>query len=591
MAIVSFGVLAVLFSYIVEKTTALQGGVSSRGISSVSNSLVSLNAAKEKKASSDKTNTKGVGLFYVKEQPLSHKKNGNTNDEEGQEEDGDNAGLKAAAVTGTTLAAARTATTISGGIAATTASVTSGSTTVGTTVSTLGAARTATTIVSSVAATTATVTSGTTTGTVATSGLVGAQIGTTIASGVGASSITAASGSSTLGMAGPAMAGARAATGIVGASALASGTGTSSTTAATSLVSSRVASAVGSGVGASVAGKSVSGLAVSGQVGASRAIPFFATTASSAAIKGGTTSRLVGAGAAVLASGDFDALSGGAIVVDAGTGSGFGEALVGAANEMLGDASAVVGDAILDGVSAVGSAVADAAIGVATDAAIGSGTIWGIWDGLHRVLPNWLFSGGAAVLGSEIAFALFALTMASGTWGNTESEPQHGGGHDAPAIEQESLFSKATMQNDASTVELLGAPEVPTKEIDTSGVLSQVELALKAAEEALEQRPTLEYPQVSFMIGDTVEIVGGKSFIGETAVVLTERGRGSGYWNLRLNCDTDQSAIYRKFSNLKLISVESGNLPGVRLDQKELAQRRLLEARIRYEIRYLPRDA
>ena len=70
---------------------------------------------------------------------------------------------------------------------------------------------------------------------------------------------------------------------------------------------------------------------------------------------------------------------------------------------MLGDATAMMGDALADAVSSAGTAAAGAAIGVATDAAIGYTTVWGVWDGLHRIIPSWEFSGGAAVfVGSEL---------------------------------------------------------------------------------------------------------------------------------------------------------------------------------------------
>ena len=97
-------------------------------------------------------------------------------------------------------------------------------------------------------------------------------------------------------------------------------------------------------------------------------------------------------------------------VVESTTGS-LGQALVGAGSEMLGDATTLVGDAVADAVSSAGSAVANAAIGVATDAAIGSTTVWGVWDGIHRIIPAWVFSGGAAVLGSELAFAALAFYL------------------------------------------------------------------------------------------------------------------------------------------------------------------------------------
>ena len=68
-----------------------------------------------------------------------------------------------------------------------------------------------------------------------------------------------------------------------------------------------------------------------------------------------------------------------------------------------------------DAVSSAGSAMADAAVGVATDAAIGSTTVWGVWDGIHRIIPAWVFSGGAAVLGSELAFAALAFYLVTST--------------------------------------------------------------------------------------------------------------------------------------------------------------------------------
>jgi hypothetical protein len=342
-------------------------------------------------------------------------------------------------------------------------------------------------------------------------------------------------------------------------------------------------------VGAVVAGKLTSGLAAAGKVGATRTIPYFATaTSSTAAIKGGAVSRLAGAGAAVLASGDINTMSGGAIVVDSSATPGFGEALAGAASEMFGDASALVGDAMMDGISTVGTAVADAAIGVATDAAIGSGTVWGIWDGLHRVLPSWLFTGGAAVLGSEIAFALFALTVASGTWGETQSETQQA--EEPVGVENGLPFSLVTQSDNVRSLAVAAGRTVPPKDIDSSEVLADVEEALKAADEVLNRSLDHEKSKFDFVIGDTVKIVGGKDFRGKTAVVLSERGVKSGYWNLRVDGDKGPVTIHRKYSNLMLLPNEYGILPYSEFDRKELAQRKLLEARIRYEIRYLPRD-
>lgn len=80
----------------------------------------------------------------------------------------------------------------------------------------------------------------------------------------------------------------------------------------------------------------------------------------------------------------------------------------------MGDVAGLVGDALVDGVSTVGSAVADVAVGVATDAAIGGGTVWGVWDGLLRILPSWVFTGGAVALAGEAVFAAFAFFVASG---------------------------------------------------------------------------------------------------------------------------------------------------------------------------------
>lgn len=116
--------------------------------------------------------------------------------------------------------------------------------------------------------------------------------------------------------------------------------------------------------------------------------------------------------AAVLA--DSAALDGASTTTTAlveGTTGSLGQALAGAGSEMLGDATTLVGDAVADVVSSAGSAVADAAVGVATDAAIGSTTVWGVWDGIHRIIPAWVFSGGAAVLGSELAFAALAFYL------------------------------------------------------------------------------------------------------------------------------------------------------------------------------------
>jgi hypothetical protein len=56
--------------------------------------------------------------------------------------------------------------------------------------------------------------------------------------------------------------------------------------------------------------------------------------------------------------------------------------------------------------------------------------------------------------------------------------------------------------------------------------------------------------------GALVVIVGGKGYRGRKAVVVSERGTGSGYWNLEVRkrkCDSDKPRIYRTHTNLRLI--------------------------------------
>ena len=122
-------------------------------------------------------------------------------------------------------------------------------------------------------------------------------------------------------------------------------------------------------------------------------------------IVGSTAALDGGSGLAVL-----DGAAASSVVDSAATAAsgGLGEALAGAGSELVSDAAAVVGDAA----SAVGSAVTDAAVGVATDAALGTGTVWGVWDGMQRIVPPWLFTSGTVVVAGELAFAAFAFSVA-----------------------------------------------------------------------------------------------------------------------------------------------------------------------------------
>lgn len=155
----------------------------------------------------------------------------------------------------------------------------------------------------------------------------------------------------------------------------------------------------------------------------------------------------------------------------AAAGTGFVDALMGAGSEVVSDAATVVGDTVMDGLSAAGSAVADAAVGVATDAAIGSGTVWGFWDGIHRILPSWVFTGGAAVLGSELAFAIFAFVVASKTFGGNED------GADVPAT----AAAEARIVDPVSST----GTDLGTDSLDVADILAEAQLALETAEEAL----------------------------------------------------------------------------------------------------------
>jgi len=270
----------------------------------------------------------------------------------------------------------------------------------------------------------------------------------------------------------------------------------------------------------------------------------------------------------------------------AAAGSGLGEALVGAASEMVGDAVTLVGDTVMDGLASVGTAVADAAIGVATDAAIGSGALWGVWDGLHRVLPNWLFSGGAVVLGGEVAFALFALSVASSSLGENENDANMEG----EKTNGENLRSLANPEQDLQPPGAMVAPASKEKaespniqsNIPMGLVLSEVESALQHAAVALEDQSDLQTSEASIRTGDLVEIIGGKDYRGQKAAVLSERGVDSGFWYLEVEGDSGTTTIYRKITNLRVIQRGSVSVPN-QVDTKEVFQRTLLEARILYD--------
>ena len=334
------------------------------------------------------------------------------------------------------MAAARSAATLASGVAATTTAATT--TTTGGTVTALSAARTATTLASGVAATTvATTTASTTTTTTAAAGsLAAARTATTVA---------------TSAVAGTGLATTRAATTVgstVAAVASSTGTTTSTTTA--------TATAIGS----------------------SRVFPFFASGSTVAAKKASVlaSGRAVGAGMTATAAADsfMDGAAAGTAVdaVTSSAGSGLGEALAGAGTEMVGDAATLVGDAVMDGVSAVGSAVADAAVGVATDAAIGSGTVWGVWDGIQRILPSWLFTGGAVVVGGEVAFALFAFYVASQTASSLAIDDENSAGVEESTRMQDSL--------DEGMLAVMSSTPV-----DIVSTLAEVEAALQDAENTL----------------------------------------------------------------------------------------------------------
>jgi hypothetical protein len=201
-----------------------------------------------------------------------------------------------------------------------------------------------------------------------------------------------------------------------------------------------------------------------------------------------TGSALVGVATDTALDGvSLDALANGAstttaAAVDAASGSGFGDALVGAGNELFGDAATMAGDAIVDGVTSIGGAVVDAAVGVATDAAIGSGTLWGVWDGLHRILPTWLLSGGAVAIAGEVGFAIFAFYVASSSFSGTDEGQETVGG---PPIQPVDV----SMAKDSNVQEEIGKvfsnSAVMEGEIDISDVLMDVQLALKTAEDSL----------------------------------------------------------------------------------------------------------
>ena len=151
----------------------------------------------------------------------------------------------------------------------------------------------------------------------------------------------------------------------------------------------------------------------------------------------------------------------------------------GATSEMVGDASSLVGDAFMDGLASAGSAVADAAIGVATDTAIGGTTMWGVWDGIHRVLPSWLFTGGAVVLGSELAFAAFAFYVASTSFGNEAVI------EDEPVVEAKEMRVEILENVPMEEPVRLPTNILQQNEIEIAGVLKKAEMALDSAEKSM----------------------------------------------------------------------------------------------------------
>jgi len=185
-----------------------------------------------------------------------------------------------------------------------------------------------------------------------------------------------------------------------------------------------------------------------------------------------------------------------------------GDALVGAGGELVGDVAGMVGDAVLDGVSTVGSAVADAAVGVATDAAIGTGVTWGVWDGIQRMIPPWLLSGGAAVLGGEVLFAILAFSIASSALDSDGSSDDAMDGEmlednydtrltstASSTLEQETPINNLSSQSSTQTMTdypdgmLVDEDLNTTSNVYIDDVMAQVDEALAEAERALQSTP------------------------------------------------------------------------------------------------------
>mmetsp|Transcript_15844 Transcript_15844/g.24003 ORF Transcript_15844/g.24003 Transcript_15844/m.24003 type:complete len:595 (+) Transcript_15844:172-1956(+) len=467
-----------------------------------------LEASKNKKSTVANGKQEKPFWFANVKDDKTNKINNSQNQEKGEEEDSKPGVAKAAAATGTTVAAARTATTMAttGGVAATTVAgtattsttgtaagiaATSSSATVGSTTSaagTVAAARTATTVATGVAAATSATT--TTTSSTAAGTVAAARSAVAAATGVAATSSTAATTTSSTAASGT-VAVARSAAALATSKASTVAATRTATTAASSIAATTaVTGSVGASSGA-VAGPAATNVGqgvLAGTVAATKKISMLASSRI-AAIGGGSlavaTDAALDSGATGSLGAAVDTLtSSGA----ASSSSGLGDALMAAGGEIIGDASTLIGDAVIDGMTSAGSAVADAAIGVATDAAIGSGTLWGVWDGLHRVLPQWVFSGGAVVLGGEVFFAIFAFFLLSNA--NTE--------------DSEESIQEVTRKEDESTSRSKKVESPPLKSVvsseffdltsgdkdvkddrDINAVLTEVESALKAAEVAV----------------------------------------------------------------------------------------------------------
>lgn len=105
------------------------------------------------------------------------------------------------------------------------------------------------------------------------------------------------------------------------------------------------------------------------------------------------------------------------------------------------------------------------------------GTAWGVWDGLHRILPAWVFSGGGVALGGEVVFAALAFLAVKDTLDKDIVEEVETNG--VMPTEVLSTTSKPSLDS-----QLESTPETQN-DIDVSDVLAEVEMALQAADEAI----------------------------------------------------------------------------------------------------------